>query len=142
MFDYGSPWHVKQGEGAHMSKHTPTPWRVHDLKTRDGNGVEYVSYAVADARDRLVMDATNSSVAEIRWEHDGEPAGYVQHFDVQSEADAAFIVKACNAHADLVAALQALSLWFDGEKTPDGWIHPHGTREMRALIKAVLAKAE
>lgn len=85
------------------TKHTPTPWQIHEIETRDGNNQKYMSYAVADARDRVIMDATNSSVAEIRWEPDGEPAD-VQHFDVQSEADAAFIVRACNAHGTLVSA--------------------------------------
>jgi len=44
--------------------------------------------------------------------HKGEPVGFVVQsgvqglFDVDKEADAAFIVKACNAHEELVEALK------------------------------------
>lgn len=45
------------------------------------------------------------------------------------------------AAPEMFSALQALERWWGGEKTPDEWIYPHGTKEMKAMVKAALAKA-
>jgi hypothetical protein len=67
-----------------MADHTPTPWRV-------ANGVD-----IQGPPDTHALDYT--SVAGGR----GRLLGI-------AEANAHFIVRACNAHAGLVAALQALA---------------------------------
>jgi hypothetical protein len=76
------------------AKHTPTPWRIctnaqfsSEVETADGS----LSIALAHAKG-----------------HDLLPDAYEAPEDDVSDANAAFIVRACNAHDDLVAALEAV----------------------------------
>jgi hypothetical protein len=67
-----------------MTEHTPTPWAVEDT----GCGIEIVS--------------GNFVVAEILPADGKDPTD-------QDRANAAFIVRACNAHDELVRALEAIA---------------------------------
>lgn len=63
-----------------QAQHTPLPWKQHT-----GNGKTYANVRGAD--DRWVADCGSRS-------------------DDIAQANAAFIVRACNCHDDLLAALQ------------------------------------
>lgn len=64
--------------------HTPTPWRYEAATTQEG--------------DWDIVGANNLGVAEILYYR----AGRIQ----ENAANAAFIVTACNAHDDLLAAAE------------------------------------
>jgi hypothetical protein len=86
--------------------HTWTPWSVDSIETAgSSSGDKYLSYGVFDATGRAIVDAMNSSVAEIREEDDGEPAGFVTRWDEQGRADCEHIAHAVNCHAKLVDAI-------------------------------------
>jgi hypothetical protein len=72
---------------ASVSGPTPGPWIVYDDDTSDCLEI------TCDARDGKVAIATVS-------------IGFETLFDSEQRNNAAFIVRACNAHADLVAALK------------------------------------
>lgn len=125
--------------------HTPTPWEVLEIETQGGGGERYVSYGVADQNGKIVMDAMNSSVAELHWEDDGEPAGHVFHWDDQGKRDAAFIVKAVNAHDELVKALlhaaarfESIRNWAKGDGTKFPGLEADSAEDAR-IIRAALA---
>ena len=67
------------------TKHTPTPWHV---------GMR--------AAERIVYDGTGWAVANATIYH-------AEHEGGQTLANAAFIVRACNAHDDLLAALETIA---------------------------------
>lgn len=99
-----------------MTKHTPGPWKVSKLDGRTINGKAYRNRA-----GNLVTPA----IASIK-ERTGE-----------TEANAAFIVQACNCHDELVAALKMLIRFI-----PDGWPMPLGYSQVVAQAETALAKAE
>lgn len=71
------------------TNHTPTPWTQH-------NGEIFAE------RD----DFGTMQVAQVMWRN---PASYAEYGGAQqAEADTAFIVTACNAHDELVAALREI----------------------------------
>jgi hypothetical protein len=77
------------------AKHTPTPWRFDAVKRgtlnmRDGKQSEMraAGYAITATEPAMFGGTRVLDDAKLR------------------EADAAFIVRACNAHAELVAALR------------------------------------
>jgi hypothetical protein len=72
--------------------HTPTPWQIEE---RDCGG-----YKLADADGEFL-----SYLCQSRYPDDRK--------DDEAEANAAFIVKACNAHDELVAALTAAADWIE-----------------------------
>lgn len=69
-----------------------------------------------------------------------------------AEANAQFIVTACNNHYDLLAALRRAAdalIWCSGSpdfneggQAREGWLHPDGPRAVLAEISAAIAKAE
>lgn len=79
--------------------HTPTPWQVHipDQRKVDRYQVE----------DRLIASADGKHIAET--------FQYQNHANNEANgtsiANAAFIVRACNAHEGLVEALEACMYW-------------------------------
>ena len=134
LFPFGSPALLfDEARRMSQSKHTATPWQVHEIETRDDSH-PYMSYAVADAQDRVIVDATNSSVADIRY----EPDAHVVRSDVQSEADAAFIVKAANCFDD-ATALARLVVEYFGDEPISGVLDCDIA--LRDAAKAFLAKA-
>ncbi|WP_036305437.1 hypothetical protein [Methylopila sp. 73B] len=68
-----------------MSAHTPTPWAV------CGSDEHWID--IKPAREKRRISLSIATVATCT---------------VDAEANAAFIVRACNAHDDLVAALKAM----------------------------------
>jgi len=72
-----------------MTKHTETPW-------------------VADGRLICRTDNHMNEIADICGFDDAHPDRMVEKNIDEDEANAAFIVRACNAHDELVAALEAL----------------------------------
>lgn len=94
-------------EAREGTAHRATPWEVEEIETRDDHG-RYMSFGVCGADGRTIMDATNSSVALIEMEHDGEPQGSVYRWDDAAKADAAFIVECVNSHASLTSERDAL----------------------------------
>jgi hypothetical protein len=83
------------------TQHTPTPWTFNDTDgtiRADANSVsdqmgDYRGSIIADLKPALGCDEWTGSARE--------------HARAETEANAAFIVRACNAHDDLVAALSA-----------------------------------
>lgn len=80
------------------SKHTPGPWHAYALRHADKSPV--YGYQIRDAAHNIL-----ATLAEYGM-HAGAPLS-----PVTREANAAFIVRACNAHDDLVAALEMLVKW-------------------------------
>ena len=90
---------------ANMPKHTPGPW-----------------YAVTG--DRAVTIG-----AAILGEH--APLATVDYTEENAQANAAFIVRACNVHDDLLAALRELEAFGEREELPT----------VLAITRAAIAKA-
>lgn len=88
------------------AQHTPTPWTEQDMPR--------------GCNDRITAD-------------DGE-GKTICEFPYGLNADSAFIVKACNAHDDLVHALQAIA-------NGDG-IYGAQANEYKQIARAALAKAK
>lgn len=82
-----------------MTTHTPGPWRIGQQGFDNGGFPETV--IVADA-------AGGKVVAPCVCLH-------FEHYPEMREANAGFIVRACNAHYDLLAACEALVSWADGD---------------------------
>jgi hypothetical protein len=94
--------------------HTPTPWSVEAVRNEGDYGdggpdcrSGFDSFSVVDASGRVVADTLNSDhricLVQDECDEDGMRA-----WDEQGQKNAAFIVRACNAHDDLVAALRAI----------------------------------
>jgi hypothetical protein len=81
-----------------MSEHTPTPWRV-----EQGTGLVWGNCSTFDdgTPDKFGVPVTDGQL-ERPWAK-GQGPTYEE-----MEANAAFIVRAVNAHAQLVAALERL----------------------------------
>ena len=77
-------------------KHTPTPWILvygDVIRNMDGERVADCDTTALDTRPRPPIE--------------------------KDKANAAFIVRACNAHGDLVAALESILVWDDGNLPGD-----------------------
>jgi hypothetical protein len=101
------------------TKHTPIPWHVH--------GEGYVPQPGAE------------KLYSIAWSNDGELVAE----GVYGKENAAFIVRACNAHEELEAALnEALEVitaqLVHGEVSVEGWQETHD-QIVDALSKAEAA---
>ena len=66
-------------------QHTPIPWVMHPFSAKYKN-------------EGFCINATDEDATRI--------ADVTNHYHVPSEANAHFIVQACNAHDDLLAALE------------------------------------
>lgn len=95
------------------AQRTPTPWETE--KPEDSNGYVYVRGV------------------------DGEEAA-VCYAAPKSDGNAAFIVRACNAHDALVSALSDLEAIFDGQEDCDDGV-PNDAMRAMTIIRAALAKA-
>lgn len=95
-----------------MAEHTPTPWgadKFGSVRAEAGQG------------DVIAMVCTPCGVDEERWE--------------RGQVNAAFIVRACNAHDELVATLEDVQRLLAAQ--------PHGqVTRVYARVKAALAKAK
>jgi len=99
------------------TKHTPTPWKSNSMEifTDAGKSSKRIAFATGKAQ------GDDNELAELK-------------------ATAAFIVRACNAHDELVAALERLL----GRPCPAGWMGKAAMREAdaaEAQAIAALAKA-
>lgn len=83
-------------------KFTPGPWTAEPRQTRDDNG-HYLTYEVADAQGRCVVEFSNTSVSELNY--DGE-----SQWDEQSRANAHLISAAPELYAALESALEQFEL--------------------------------
>lgn len=107
--------------------HTPTPW----FAKRSGWSTVYIE---ARIRPGILQEVAACGPTEAGME--------------QQDANAAFIVRACNAHDQLVAALKAVTDVLDAfGNLPDGLMHPspwnqHKVEEKVAAARAALAAAE
>jgi hypothetical protein len=82
------------------AQHTPTPWQVDsgdELAIQSVEGGAQIA-TVLGPDDFLCRDDDDDEV-----------------FEEECEANAAFIVRACNAHDDLVAALKSALAYVDAE---------------------------
>lgn len=68
-----------------MKPHAPTPWRV------------------SNESDRIILDATGLQVASADY-----LSGDIEYRWAETVANAEFIVAACNAHDDLLSALELM----------------------------------
>jgi hypothetical protein len=106
------------------TKHTPTPWKVNDC--RDSGWMDNAIYIAKDSGENL---------ARV----------YKDYGNV--EANAAFIVRAVNAHDELVAKLSAVqsilnSLTIGTQTTAFGRDRSNALRdEANRIINSALAKA-
>ena len=89
-----------------MSKHTETPWKYQNISGRDRFGNAFHLHRIAQA---------TSNVMVVHMEQTGAA-------DVP---DAAFIVRACNAHEGLVAALEETLIYWETCKVsvPQGLVN-------------------
>ena len=84
-----------------MSQHTPTPWTVDEALARD---------------NRVISGPNGEVVVEVAatLDHDSTSDLLVDH---ERDANAAFIVRACNAYDDLLAALREIVRLADANAT-------------------------
>ena len=109
-----------------MSEYTPLPWKVEERRN--------VSAIVHDGGNDIC-------VLHFHYEHCGEPCGALESQDKTTEeikANAVFIAGACNAHDDLVDALEDMIRRF--APTDDGL----GEAEIASAARArdAIANAE
>lgn len=97
-----------------MSEHTPGPWRVRG-RTKIRGTVLGMRYKIAD-----VCYPESGGEYERR----------------ETKANAEFIVRACNAHEELVAAVDAAARYFEARNLGEP------AHELQARLVAALAKAE
>ena len=95
-----------------MTQHTKTPWESHngEITTRQENGRSY-------RRIAAVQDYGLGSLPEV------------------DEANAEFIVRACNSHGDLLAALKQL-------RSINPMSDYNELRDARTVADEAIAKAE
>ena len=74
-----------------MPRHTPTPWMIQRVEEKHHGYDGWKTFAVRDGK-------TNGCIAMV-----GEVD---RQFDTENEANAEFIVAACNSHDELVAELK------------------------------------
>lgn len=105
--------------GVGLVEHTPLPWRISD----DGDFLETL--------DPVELDMERRAIADLRYFH--------MPFN---EANAAFIVRACNSHDALIKALEAAEQHFGpfADITINGQHDPDDVRVV-ALIRAALSSA-
>ena len=97
------------------TQHTPTPWKT------DAKGVIGSSYGRMGSPHRRVADCR------------GQKRPYpTPEMDAENAANAAFIVRACNAHEDLLREAKALVAEIDAR----------GYHNEFAGMRAAIAKAE
>ena|ERR1051325_5103529 len=84
-------------------KHTPTPYDVNRVCSE---GIAH--FTIIDQRGKVIVDTFNSEVAEIHeeWDHDSDGNSWRNQWDEQGRVDVEFIVRACNAHDELLEALK------------------------------------
>jgi len=76
------------------SKHTPTPWAFRKAKAPIDGEFDFGIYATIDGMPKIIAEAFGRAGKDIR---------------PDAEANAAFIVRAVNAHEDLLGALLLLT---------------------------------
>ncbi|TQX91264.1 hypothetical protein EQW76_00545 [Rhizobium sp. rho-13.1] len=120
--------------------HTPLPWKaVQVLRFTMPGGLIYTSVEPVEASDathrHLKMADGTYHVCHLSHTGDNRVAAL-------RGADAEFIVRACNAHYDLLAGIKHLSEVYDGiwAKMSDGEMAL--VREAWATVEASVAKAE
>lgn len=104
-----------------QTNHTPTPWSL--------DGVEWIDTEAGGYRFRR-LSSWDQTIALVQVDEDDE----------EQQANAEFIVRACNSHQDLMEALRSIADASDGTEI--------GTSELRALknrmgdiARAAIAKA-
>jgi hypothetical protein len=106
--------------------HTPVPWTVNIRKD------DYIS---------SITDADGYSIIRLSDQYRGYPeCGEDLVMDMESE-DAAFIVRACNSHDELVEACK-LGLRYASEASSAALGESNAILDDIGIIRAVLAKAE
>ena len=106
-------------------KHTPGPWRVDPQPWMGGFDGSIPHYLIVGT----IGGKTQRTIADVGQWADRPNA----------EIDARFIVRACNAHEELLAALEAISdAW--SNKRPLSW-QPDGHHQLLEQARAAIAKA-
>ena len=102
-----------------MSKHTPTPWSVDDTRLGIMAGYQSIAQTFRD-RSKTIADR-----------------------EAEAQANAAFIVRACNAHEQLVEALKqtADTLWNLADKFPLGSAVRNTLEDEYKAVMAALKEA-
>lgn len=103
------------------TKHTPTPWQAAEAERPNGCPT-------------TVIERCNGKYG------DGSDEYFIAEcFGPDEKANAAFIVKACNAHDDLVKVLSSALGPLDILHAMHGWLDTDG---IRGQARAALAKVE
>ena len=103
-----------------MSNHTPTPWLYH-------SGAIWKEIKVAGV----------SSAYQLALMDRDEP----ETTPVERDANAKFMVHACNAHDELVRAARAM-VDYSRVETPTDHVTPKELLHVRSMLVAALTKAE
>lgn len=106
-----------------MTQHTRTPWRTdpdycNDIQTSDGK----------------------LTIASI-WHEEGGP--WLPPLE-EAEANAAFIVRACNAHDDMLSALRDVAEYLGDEPVAPSYPSAHHAATVALIrsVRAAIARAE
>ena len=105
------------------SKHTPTPWAFCKAKTPIEGEFAFGIYATIDGMPKIIAEAFGRVGKDIR---------------PDAAANAAFIVRAVNAHEDLLEAAQLYDQTYASTQT-----NPTAAQEARVInaMRAAIAKA-
>jgi hypothetical protein len=121
-----------------MAEHTKTPWRI----DHDQNPVEIVGPAENYRRFGVDGERTLGTVGDDCFYDDDDG-----NFEGEDIANAAFIVRAVNAHDEMVEAIEAASLfaqWVHGVDMTNDEVRTEANRWARRLdaqLAAALSKA-
>lgn len=99
------------------TKHTPGPWKVTDR----------FEISMDDGDVQPLVATVNADDASVSPE--------------QAESDAAFIVHACNAHDDLLAAVELAEGWIDANRESEDTGEGQQARWILETMRAAIAKA-
>ena len=107
------------------TKHTPLPWCY-------GAALNYHGFYIAPNGTLPTLASVERCGAQVNV--------LVHNFPGETEANAAFIVRACNSHYDLVAALESLLHHIDSINPPSKIFWSGSVEQEEARI--ILAKAK
>lgn len=115
-----------------QAQHTPLPWcveiqRAHERRGGEEIPVDFVNVTVGDKDHEIDMAAGPPIVARM-WANGRDAEAGVR------EANARLIVRAVNAHADMLAELERVADVFEGLAAGDDDPAAEEARKVRAVI--------
>ncbi len=102
-----------------MIEHTPTPWTI-EPPTQDDLDHDIYGMRIIGGGDPEIF---RHVVARV------------EKYTGTSEADGAFILRACNSHDELIAKLKLMTAIVEGREVDSPWWEAEDSRELIAKVE-------